>query len=500
MSLRLATGADGAGPDMGAQIINGVRMPTEIRLLEVAALLPYARNSKTHGPKQIAALCERIKSLGWTNPVLVAEGTILAGHGRVMAAQKLGLARVPTIDCSHLNTTQRRELIIWDNRSGELDSGWDLEMLKLETDDLRAEGVDLEAALGFSEEDLAGLFEGMDVPPDAGGADPDDAPELPAEPVVRVGDTWICGPHRVHCGDSTDPLAWDRLMLGELADIAVTDPPYGVDLDRKNRLMDAAVGGKRAEPGAIANDKLGGGEFAAFIGRAYAALYGVLKPGATVYVAHSDKEAGAFRAEFERAGFTFSQTIIWRKNQLVLGMARYQPIHEPILVGRKPGSKSRWFGGRKQTTVMELGEGSPFQRQPDGRWAIRVGDQVLTVAGDAQIEEQPSTFLSVAKPAKSGLHQSQKPTELIERLLRNSARPQDIVIDGFGGSGTTLVAAERMGMCARIMELDPAFCEVIVRRYMNLTGRRPALEGTGELLPEPGAARSESPPPGHDIF
>jgi len=484
--LHVAGPADGRG----GQVIGGVRMPTEIVLMDVAALLPYARNSRTHSPAQIEALSRHMMRVGWTNPVLVADGVILAGHGRVLAAEKLGLARVPCIDLSHLDEVTRRELVIWDNRSGEAGMGstWDLEMLKAETDDLRDMGVDLEAAVGWSEEDLAALFEGMDEP-GGGDGDPDDAPPLPEEPVVRLGDTWVCGPHRVHCGDSTDMAAWDTLMQGELADICLTDPPYGVDLDRKNRLIDAAVGGERSKPTAIKGDKLTGDVFAQFIAGAYRCLFEVLKPGATVYVAHSDKEGGAFRAEFERAGFTFSQTIIWRKNQLVLGMARYQPIHEPILVGRKSGSKSRWYGGRKQTTVMELGDGSPFQLQDDGRWAIKVGDSVLIVSGEAVVEEAPSTFLSVPKPAKSGLHQSQKPTELCEKLLRNSARPGDLVVDGFGGSGTTLVAADRMGMSARVMELDEGFCEVIIRRWEALTGRRAVHAVTGELFPADGEIR-----------
>lgn len=478
--------------DTAAQLIDGVRMPTEIRLVEVAALLPYARNSKTHGPRQIDALANRIKELGWTNPVLYADGVILAGHGRILAAQKLGLKRVPGIDCSHLSERQRRELVIWDNRSGELDSAYDLEMLKLETDELRAEGVDLEAALGFSEEELAAMFADLEEPEAGGDTDPDDAPELPEEPVVRPGETWVCGPHRVHCGDCTDPLAWDALMQGELADVSFIDPPYNVDLDRKNRLIDAATGaeGSRTSTGKIANDKMSAEEFATFVGQAYGQLFEVLKPGATVYVAHSDKEGHVFRAEFERAGFTFSQNIIWRKDRLVLGMARYQPIHEPILVGRKPGSKSRWFGGRKQTTVMEFGEGSPFQQQEDGRWAVRVGDRVLVVDGQALVEEAPSTFINVAKPAKSGLHPSQKPVELVERLLRNSARPGDLVVDSFGGSGTTLVAADRMGMSARVMELQPGFAEVVIRRWEALTGRRAELLGTGELFPRNGEPRA----------
>lgn len=499
MGLTLATGDD------GAQVINGVRMPTEIRLAEVAALLPYARNSKTHGPKQIAALCERIKSLGWTNPVLVADGTILAGHGRVLAAQKLGLARVPTIDCSHLTPTQRRELVIWDNRSGELDSGWDLEMLKLETDDLRAEGIDLEAALGFSEEDLAGLFEGMDGPPDAGGGDPDAVPPVPEHPVSQPGDVWICGPHRVCCGDSTDGGAWEHLLGSEMVDAVWTDPPYLVDVARKNRLMEAATvgtksAGNRTTSGSVANDAgMTPAEFAVLLRGIFDNLFAVMKPGAPIYVAHSDKAAGIFRHQFEAAGLHFSQGLVWDKANIVLGVAYYQPAHEPVMYGWKPGSRHRWYGGRKKRTVAATG-GDLAQQLPDGRWAIRAGDRVLIVHGDVELEELPSGTATIPKPARSELHPTTKPVALVEAHLRNSARPRDIVADSCAGSGTTLVAADRLGMCARLMELKPEFVDVIVTRWQMLTGRQAvhAVTGSpfGTAAPAPQAAAPDARPAG----
>jgi DNA modification methylase len=490
--LRVAGPADGAG----GQVIGGVRMPTEIVLLEVAALLPFARNSRTHSPAQIEALARHMLRVGWTNPVLVADGTILAGHGRVLAAEKLGLARVPCIDLSHLDETTRRELVIWDNRSGEAGMGstWDLDMLKAETDELRALGVDLEANTGWSEEDLAALFEGMDDA-EGGDGDPDDAPALPDEPVSRVGDVWVMGPHRLAVGDTTDPVVWDRLLRGEVVDVAWTDPPYLVDVGRKNRLMDAAVGGNRSKSGEVANDKgMTEGDFGEFLARAFANLFAALKPGASIYVAHSDKAGGIFRREFEAVGFHFSQGLVWNKTGIVLGVADHQPSHEPIMYGWKPGSRHRWYGGRKQRTVIEAGAGEHIQQLDDGRWVIRAGDQVLVVSGEARLEEAPTSVLSVPKPAKSGLHPTQKPVELVERQLRNSARPGDIVADAFGGSGSTLVAADRLGMSARLVELDEGFADVIVRRWEALTGRRAVHAITGEEFPREGEARSEAVP------
>ncbi len=488
--LRVAGPGDGAG----GQVIGGVRMPTEIRLVELAALLPYARNSRTHSAAQVEALARHMTEVGWTNPVLIADGTILAGHGRVLAAHKLGLTRVPCIDLSHLDEVTRRKLVIWDNRSAELGSTWDLEMLKAETDDLRALGVDLEEAVGFSEEDLAALFEGMEEP-DGGDGDPDDAPALPDEPVSRLGDIWVMGPHRLAVGDTTDPLVWDRLLRGEVADVAWTDPPYLVDVGRKNRLMDAAVGGNRSGSGEVRNDKgMSEGEFSDFLARAFSNLFAALKPGGAVYVAHSDKAGGIFRREFEAVGFHFSQGLVWNKTGIVLGVADHQPSHEPIMYGWKPGSRHRWYGGRKQRTVIEAGAGEHIQQMEDGRWVIRAGDQVLVVSGDAKLEERPSSVLNVPKPAKSGLHPTQKPVELVERQLRNSARPGDIVLDAFGGSGSTLVAADRLGMSARLVELDEGFADVIVRRWQALTGRRAVHARTGEEFPLEGEVRAALEP------
>lgn len=477
------------GPDE-----SGVFMPTEIVMRLVDELLPYAGNSKKHGPNQIATLAGIIAKFGWTNPVLIADGGILAGHGRIMAAKKLGLVKVPCIDLSHLDADQRRAIIISDNRVAELDTAWSLQELKAETDYLRDVGFDLERDLGFAEEDLADLLAGLGEPGAAGDGDgdQDEVPPAPEVAICRLGDCWVMGAHRLYVGDSTTLEAWDAVMQGELADIVITDPPYGVDLERKNRLM-TAVDGTDRNVATIKNDKMSDADFAAFMAGAYQALFEVMKPGATIYVAHSDKAGGIFRAEFEKAGFTFSQNIIWRKNHFALGMARYQQIHEPILVGRKPGSKSRWYGGRKQSTVMDLGDGGPFMQLPDGRWQIKIGDNVMVVDGAATVEEHPGTVINVAKPAKSALHPSQKPVELLERLLRNSARPGDIVVDGFGGSGATLVAADRMGMCARLCELDESFADTIVLRWQALTGRRAVHAVSGELFPIGDEVRAAAP-------
>jgi DNA modification methylase len=455
----------------------GVRMPSEIRMFEVEALLPYARNSRKHSPAQIEALAGTIQRVGWTTPILVADGGILAGHGRIMAAKKLGLSRVPGIDLSHLSDVDRRGLVVSDNRLAEM-ATWDLDMLKLETDDLRAMGIDLELYTGFAEEDLAKLFEGMvDPEPPEGGGDPDAVPPTPDVPHSRAGDVWVCGPHRIACGDCSDAKLIDALMQGEMADLCVTDPPYNVAYESKLA-------------GSIKNDNMADAEFRRMLGGWYDSMFAVMKPGAPIYVAHADTEGLNFRDAFRAAGFKLSGCLIWRKNSLVLGRSDYQWQHEPILYGWKPGAAHRWYGGRKRTTVVEWGESGPVRKLEDGRWAITVGDSVLVVDGQATIEEVPGSVIYHDKPSRSELHPTTKPVGLWEKLMKPSSRPGDVVIDWFSGSGTTMIAADRMGLVARVTELDAKFVDVAVRRWEMLTGRRAVHAVTGEPFPRDGEVRA----------
>lgn len=462
----------------------GVRLLTpELRL--VAELIPYARNSKTHPAAQIEAIAANMQRVGFTNPILIADGVIIAGHGRLKAAQKLGLTRVPCIDISHLSEDERRAQVIWDNRSGDaFGAGLDLEMLKLETDELRAAGFDLEAYTGFAEDELAKLFEGMEVDePPAGGGDPEDVPPVPEVPHSREGDIWVCGPHRIACGDCSSHELVAALMQGELADLCVTDPPYNVAYESKLA-------------GSIKNDDMSDAEFRRMLRGWYDSMFDVMKPGAPIYVAHADTEGLNFRSEFRGAGFKLSGCLIWRKQSLVLGRSDYQWQHEPILYGWKPGAAHRWYGGRKRTTVVEYGgEGSPFQKLEDGRWAVQVGGQTLIVDGAATVEEVPGSVIYHDKPTRSELHPTTKPVGLWEKLMKPSSRPGDVVIDWFSGSGTTLIAADRMGLIARVTELDPKFVDVAVRRWEMLTGRRAVHAVTGEFFPRDGEVRPEAPPP-----
>lgn len=486
-------------------------IPPKITLMSIDHLQPYALNSRTHSPVQVEQLAASLLKFGWTNPVLADDKGIVAGHGRVLGAAEvyrrgkqitfpdgtpIPIGQIPVLDVSGWDEARRRAYIIADNKLA-LNAGWDEELLKIEIKALEAMEFDLDV-IGFNDDELAELL--AEIPETNTDADPDDIPEVET-PVSFLGDVWVCGPHRIICGDARSPAVWDKLMQGERADICLTDPPYNVDLGLKNRRMDKAIGGVRNANGAIQNDKMSAEDFEILLADTYSNLFSVLKPGATVYVAHADKFGGLFRALFEEAGFTFSQNIIWRKNQLVLGMAPYQPIHEPIMYGRKPGSKHKWFGGRKQTTVMDLG-GPLVSIAEDGRILLKVGDAVLVVSGDATVEELPTSMMEIPKPAKSELHPSTKPVELWERLMSNSSRAGDVVVDAFSGSGTTIIAADRLGLSARVVELEPKYVDTAVIRWQNYTGRKATHLLTGELFPENGTKREQTQaiPPDDDKF
>ncbi len=427
-------------------------MTLAIEYRNPADLRPYVRNSRTHSRAQVETLARSISEYGFTNPILLAEdGTIIAGHGRLQAAQALGMEQVPTITLAGLSEAQRRALVLADNRIA-LDAGWDVEMLRVELADLRSDGFDL-SLTGFSLEELDNLLAPPEDP-----RDPDDAPALPAEAQSKPGDVYVMGAHRLIVGDSTDIGVLQRLMDGAMADICWTDPPYNVAYE--------------SAAGKIANDNMDDKAFYDFLLGFYTAAWSWMKPGAAIYVAHADTEGLNFRGAFKAAGFKLSGCIVWRKDSLVLGRSDYQWQHEPILYGWKPGSAHRWYGGRKQTTVMDLGDGSPFERLPDGRFQITVGDRVMIVGGAELVEEVVPSVIRVDKPKKSALHPTMKPVELIERMLRHNARPGDIVLDPFGGSGSTLIAADRLGMCARLVELDPKYADVIVGRWEAWSGRK----------------------------
>jgi DNA modification methylase len=408
-----------------------IPLPTTITLQSIDALLPYARNSRTHSDEQIAQIVASIQEFGWTNPVLVgSDGVIIAGHARVLAARQMGLAEVPTIVLEHLSDTQRRALVISDNKLS-LNAGWNEEMLRAELHALSEENFDLDL-VGFTDAELEVL---LDEPVEAteGQTDADAAPEAPETAVTVPGDVWLLGPHRVLCGDSTQMDAVEKVLAGGLADMVFTDPPYNVNY---------AATTKRRK---IANDNLGDG-FEPFLYDACSAMLAVTK--GAIYICMSSSELHTLYRAFTNAGGHWSTFVIWAKNTFTLGRADYQRQYEPILYGWKDGTDHFWCGARDQGDV----------------WFVK-------------------------KPVANDLHPTMKPVELVERAIHNSSKTRDTVFDPFGGSGSTLIACERTGRQARLIELEPRYCDVIVRRWEEHTGKLATLEADGRPFKELAAER-----------
>jgi len=390
-----------------------------IEMLPIEGLVPYANNSRTHSDEQVAQVAASIKEFGFTNPVLVdKDNMIIAGHGRMKAAMRLGLTEVPCIRLDHLNDFQKKAYIIADNKLA-LNAGWDDELLRLELGQLNDDGFDL-SLTGFDDDELSKLL----IPEQIDGlTDEDDVPEVPDEPVTVEGDIWILGNHRLMCGDSTSIDAVDRLMDGGLADQFITDPPYNVDYEGSD--------GQK-----IANDSMKDDDFRVFLSDALSAAFSVMKGGASFYIWHADLEAYNFRGAVKDCGQIVRSCLIWNKPSIVMGRSDYHWKHEPCLYGWKDGAAHLWATDRKQSTVIDF----------------------------------------VAKPKKNDLHPTMKPVELIEYQMLNNTKAQDVVLDLFGGSGSTLIASEKNNRHCRMMELDPKYCDVIVKRWQDFTGKEAVHE------------------------
>jgi DNA modification methylase len=402
----------------------------QIKEVAVDKLIPYAKNSRTHSPEQVAQIAASIKEFGFRNPILVDGVGIIAGHGRLMAAQKLNLSKVPTIDCSDMTESQKKAYIIADNKLA-MNAGWDNEFLTLELKDLEDEGFDL-TLTGFDDKELDALLnviEGTE-----GLTDEDAVPEVPEEPKTKLGDIYILGNHRLMCGDSTSIDAIEKLTDGRPVDMWLTDPPYNVALGMNETPEEAKKRNRRTDGLIVQNDSMGDKEFRQFLTDCVTAADAVMKAGAVFYIWHADSEGYNFRGACQDSGWKVRQCLIWKKSSLVMGRQDYHWIHEPCLYGWKEGAAHLWATDRKQTTILEFN-----------------------------------------KPSRNGEHPTMKPVELFEYQMLNNTKGGDIVLDSFGGSGTTLIAAEKHGRYARIMELDPKYCDVIVKRWEDFTGKKAVL-------------------------
>ena len=403
-------------------------------------LVPYARNARTHSEAQVAQIAASMREWGWTNPILIDEqGGIIAGHGRVLAARQLGWTEVPVMMATGWSETQKRSYVLADNKLA-LNAGWDNELLALELADLKELGADLCLA-GFTEAELQALL----AEPRTGLTDVDAVPAVPERPTSQTGDLGLLGTHRLLCGDSTDNGDWSRLVP-EQADLIFTDPPYGMSYGGGRAAGSTPRGARVKAHGMIANDDLQGEALVALVRDALGAATTRCKSGAALYVCLTWRTYAEFAVALKSAGHDVKACIVWDKASIGLGNSHYRPQHEFILYGG-----GAWYGDKAQGDVWTLSRGN----------------------------------------TGAYVHPTQKPVELIERALRNSSKAGDVVLDCFGGSGSTLVACETTGRQARLMELDPKYVDVIVRRWQAFTGERAVLDQDGRSFDEIASARNQ---------
>lgn len=386
---------------------------TDFQLVSISKLVPYVNNARTHSPEQINKLRASLREFGFINPVIIdREFGIIAGHGRVMAAREEGIAEVPCVFVDHLTEAQKKAYILADNRMA-MDAGWDEELLRVEIEALQ--GADFDVGLtGFDDKEIADLFK-----TDSGKVEDDDfdlTAALEKASFVEEGDVWVVGKHRLICGDATNPDHVAKLMDGKRANLILTDPPYGVSFKSKSGLT-------------IKNDSMKNEEFYEFLKSAFVNMAAHLEQGGSAYVFHADTEGLNFRQAFIDAGFHLAGCCIWVKDSLVLGRSDYQWQHEPVLYGFLKNGKHSWYSDRKQTTI----------------WNFK-------------------------KPKRNENHPTSKPLDLLSYPLGNSSQENAIVVDTFGGSGSTLMACEAMNRICYTMELDPKYASVILRRYVEDTG------------------------------
>ena len=388
------------------------RTTTEKQLVSIDRLVPSANNARTHSKEQINKLRSSLREFGFINPVIIdRDFGIIAGHGRVLAAREEGINEVPCVFVDYLSEAQKKAYILADNRMA-LDAGWDEELLRVEIESLQGMAFDV-SLTGFGDDEIADLFgKEKDAVEDD---DYDLSAALEKAAFVKKGDVWVVGKHRLYCGDATNPDDVSALMDGHRANLIVTDPPYGVSFKSASGLT-------------IQNDSIKDEEFYQFLYKAFANMVAHMENGGSAYVFHADTEGLNFRKAFIDAGFHLAGVCIWAKNSLVLGRSDYQWQHEPVLYGFLQNGKHRWYSDRKQTTIWNFD-----------------------------------------KPKRNANHPTSKPLDLLAYPISNSSQENAIVLDTFGGSGSTLMACEQTNRICYTMELDEKYASVILRRYVEGT-------------------------------
>ncbi len=422
------------------------------KILDIDSVQPNPKNPNQHSDEQISLLAKIIGAQGWRAPITIStrSGFVVRGHGRLLAAQEAGCTEVPVDYQAYADEESELADLVADNRIAEL-AQMDAQMLADIFQNLS--DFDLELT-GFTEDTLKNIQFIPEEKIDLEAADRK-VPRPEVRPFTQVGDIWQIGKHRLICGDSTKARTYKKLMQDEQAQLVITDPPYNVDYE--------------GSAGKIQNDCMSDSDFKNFLAEMYQCVAQVTCPGAAAYIFYADRETYAFRKGFEDAGFLFKQCLIWVKNTFVLGRQDYQWRHEPILYGWKTGAAHYFTDTRNLSTVFDT------QERPD--LSAMSSEELLEYVESFydMMDESPTSILYCDKPTRNTDHPTMKPTALIAKLVENSSEQDWIVLDPFGGSGSTLVACEAEGRAARLIEIEPKFCDVIVKRYVQLTGKQDVI-------------------------
>lgn len=424
-----------------------IKTDIEIKKELLSNIIPYINNAKLHPQSQIDKIKSSILEFGFNDPIAIDENNILVeGHGRYIAAQQLGMKEIPTIKLSHLNEVQKKQYILAHNKL-TLETGFDIEILKLELQailefkgDLSLTGFELSEIEEFNIED-------MKIESELGKLEDENIPDVESivKPFTKKGDLWILGKHRLLCGDSTKQEDMTNLLLEKQVDLVITDPPYNVNYEGGTGLK-------------IENDNMSDADFYNFILKAYENMFSAMKKGAPIYIFHADAVI-EFRSAFKKVGFKFSQLLVWIKNGFVMGRQDYHWQHEPIIYGWKEGEAHKWYGERDKSSVIEFQEKKLNQMNKE---------ELINLVKDKYLNKFNPTTIREDKSILNGDHPTMKPIKLISRLILNSSRQGDIVLDSFGGSGSTLIACEKTKRINYSIELDMKYADVIVKRYLNL--------------------------------
>jgi DNA modification methylase len=434
----------------------------------LSRLVPYAGNPRKNDAV-VPRMVEDLRMFGFRAPLLArSDGELIDGHLRLKAAVAMDMAEVPVILADDFTPEQVRAYRLIVNRSATW-AAWDNDLLMQEVKALVEAKFDI-ALTGFDQSELDKLLKAAALE-----KDPDAVPDPPQNPLVQEGELWLLGSHRLFCGDALNSVHVGYLLGGREADMIWTDPPYNVAYESK--------------AGSIRNDKMSAAEFQEFLRLAHERMFAALRLGGAVYVAHSETGDGmAFRTAFRLAGFRLASCLIWNKGQGTLGRGDYHWQHEPILYGWRPGAAHKWYGDRKAKTILETGIES-VQQQEDGSYTLLLDGKLYRLRGE--LEELSGTVINIRKPGRSELHPTTKPVELVAACIANSSRSGGLVLDPFGGSGSTMIACEQLGRVCCSMEIDARYAQVEIMRWQNYTGKQAARESDGLLFDELATARGE---------